>query len=95
MLFKNFCSNFLNCILRFFKLQIKIMFIAISKTIYQTFSKVFLIPSFFLDVCETCDCVSTYTQKSGVYRVVIAGDPKHVYCSFEGSLVWIVRKQFN
>nr|XP_022302030.1 fibrinogen-like protein 1 isoform X2 [Crassostrea virginica]XP_022302031.1 fibrinogen-like protein 1 isoform X2 [Crassostrea virginica] len=42
------------------------------------------------DLCETCDCISTYTQKSGVYRIFIAGDPKHVYCSFEGNLVWTV-----
>lgn len=49
----------------------------------------------FVDLCETCDCVSTYTQKSGVYAVMIAGDLKNVYCSFEGNLVWTVRNLDN
>lgn len=40
----------------------------------------------------TCDCVSQFIEKAGVYRIVIAGVPKYVYCSFEGSYTWTVRK---
>lgn len=47
---------------------------------------------FFSDECQTCDCVSQFIEKAGVYRIVIAGVPKYVYCSFEGSYTWTVRK---
>lgn len=46
---------------------------------------------FFSDECQTCDCVSQFIEKAGVYRIVIAGVPKYVYCSFEGSYTWTVR----
>lgn len=47
---------------------------------------------FFSGECQTCDCVSQFIEKAGVYRIVIAGVPKYVYCSFEGSYTWTVRK---
>lgn len=50
-----------------------------------------LIP-FFSDRCQSCDCVSTFTQISGVYGIFIGWDPKSVYCSFEGSHTWTVRE---
>ncbi|XP_065939394.1 angiopoietin-4-like [Magallana gigas] len=42
------------------------------------------------DRCQDCECVSTFTQISGVYGVVIGGDLKSVYCSFESSHTWTV-----
>lgn len=51
--------------------------------------------SFFSDRCQDCECVSTFTQISGVYGVVIGGDLKSVYCSFESSHTWTVREMFN
>ncbi|XP_062597398.1 fibrinogen-like protein 1, partial [Saccostrea cucullata] len=40
--------------------------------------------------CNDCDCVSTHTQKSGIYGVVLAGEQKQVYCSFETLYSWTV-----
>lgn len=42
------------------------------------------------DGCQSCDCVSTFTQKPGVYGIVIDGDSKHVFCSIEVNHTWIV-----
>lgn len=53
-----------------------------------------LIP-FFSDRCQSCDCVSTFTQISGVYGIVIGGDLKSVYCSFERSHTLTVREMFK
>lgn len=47
---------------------------------------------FFSDECQTCDCVSQFMGKTGVYGIVIGGDPKNIYCSFEGRYTWTVRK---
>lgn len=45
----------------------------------------------FSEPCQTCDCLSRFTQISGVYDIVIGGDLKSVYCSFESSHTWTVR----
>lgn len=50
---------------------------------------------YFLDVCQTCDCVSQFIGKTGVYGIVKDGVPKKIYCSFEGSYTWTVRKMMN
>lgn len=40
---------------------------------------------FYSDGCQSCDCVSTFTQKSGVYSFTLDGDSEHVYYSIEAS----------
>lgn len=47
---------------------------------------------FFSDECQTCDCVSQFMGETGVYGIVIGGDLKKMYCSFEESYTWTVRK---
>lgn len=47
---------------------------------------------FFPDECQTCDCVSQFMGKTGVYAIVIGGDSKEIYCSFEERYTWTVRK---
>uniref|UniRef100_K1Q0Y6 Angiopoietin-related protein 6 n=1 Tax=Magallana gigas TaxID=29159 RepID=K1Q0Y6_MAGGI len=42
------------------------------------------------DECQTCDCVSQFMGETGVYGIVIGGDLKKMYCSFEESYTWTV-----
>lgn len=50
-------------------------------------------PYFFPDGFQTCGGISRFTQKSGVYGIVLARDPKHVFCSVEVNHTWAVRYQ--
>lgn len=45
----------------------------------------------FPDGFQTCQDISRFTQKSGVYGIILAGDPKHVFCSVEVNHTWTVR----
>ena len=60
-----------------------------TKLFYIKTTSVISIP-LLKDDCQSCDCVGASTQTSGVYEIMIGGDRKLVYCSFEAGLSWTV-----
>lgn len=82
---------FLNLILTT-ELQLWLKQYKINKSSKELIKYHSIVDFFFSDECQTCDCVSQFMGETGVYGIVIGGDLKKMYCSFEESYTWTVRK---